>query len=100
MNGTCRKAVNLARVIVPNEDGVEMEISEKLPMEAALLQAYEVNLTQANTTPCMISPLKEKLGPCATWECARNSLLGKIQLIEGVDETTMEVLRYLALKEE
>ena len=47
----------------------------------------------------MTSQLKEKLGPCATGECAINLLLGKIQLLEEVYETTMEVLKYLTLKQ-
>ena len=68
-------------------------------MEAALLQEYEINLTQANTTPCMMLPIKEILGPCATEQGAQELLLGNVKSIDGVDDATMEVLKYVAFKE-
>ena len=100
MNGTNRTSGGLAQVIVPNAEGVEIKISGKLPIEVALLQAYEVNLTQHKPTQhFMISTLKDKVGACATGECAKNLVLGKIHSLEGVYEATMEVLTYLILKE-
>ena len=47
----------------------------------------------------MMSPLKEILGPCATGQGAHDLLLGNVHSIEGVSNATMEVLKYVALKE-
>ena len=99
MNGNIRASQGLSQVIATNEEGIEVTISEKKPMEAALLQEYEINLTQANTTPCMLSPLKEIIGPCAKEQGAQELLLGRVNSIEGVSNATMEVLKYVALKE-
>ena len=89
----------LSQFITTDDDGVEATISDKIPMEEALLHEYEINLTQANTTPCMVSSLKEVLGPCATVQGAHDLLLGNVQSIKGVSNATMEVLKYVALKE-
>ena len=99
MNGNIRISQGISQVIVPDDEGIESEITDKIPMEAALLKAYEINLTRANTTPCMTSPLKESLGPCAKGEFAKELLLGNIRSMEGVDEATMEVLKYVSLNE-
>ena len=74
MNGNIRASQGLSQVITTDDDGVEATISDKIPMEEALLHEYEINLTQANTTPCMVSPLKEILGPCATGQGAHDFL--------------------------
>ena len=84
MNGNIRASQGLSQVITTDDDGVEATISDKMPMEEALLREYEINLTQANTTPCMVSPLKEILGPCATGQGSQDLLLGKVQSIDGV----------------
>lgn len=68
-------------------------------MAEALLKDYEINLTQANTTPGMTSPRKENLGPCAKQKCTKELLLGTVQSMAGVSEATMEVLKCVALKE-
>ena len=47
----------------------------------------------------MMPPLKEILGPCATEQGAQELLLGRVNSIDGVSNATMEVLKYVALKE-
>ena len=96
MNGKIGASQGLSQVITTDDDGVEATISDKIPMEEALQSEYEINLTQANTTPCMVSPLKEMLGPCATGQGAHELLLGKVQSIEGVSNATMKALKYVA----
>lgn len=46
----------------------------------------------------MVSPLKEILGACATWEREKDILLGGIKSMEWLDEATMDVLKYVVLK--
>lgn len=100
MNETNRTPSGLIQVLVIDEDGLEGGINVKLSMEAALVQASEINLIHASTTPCMISPLKEIIGPCIIWNIAKDLLLGKIQSLEWIEEETMEVLMCVALKRE
>ena len=70
MNGSERSTKGLTKVVVPGDDGDDIELVEKLAMEEALLDAYEVTLTQANKILCMVSPLKERLGSCGTGDFA------------------------------
>ena len=53
INGTSRTSSILDPVITSDEDEVDVAINEKLLMEEIILKAYEVDLTQANNTPCM-----------------------------------------------
>lgn len=68
-------------------------------MEAVLLENYEINLKQAKAISCMESPLKESLGPCTIGGGVKELLLGIIQSLVGVSEATMEILKYVALKD-
>ena len=68
-------------------------------MERARLLAYEVTLTQAKHTPCMKSPLQEQSGSCGEILGTHLILEGKEYDIEGTDEATREVLKYVQLKE-
>ena len=99
MNGTLRTSKGLSKVVVPKEDGTEIELIDKEEMERALLEAYEKTLTQSNRTPCMSSPLVERLGLSATKETAHNVLHGYYFNEEGIEDTTIEVLKYLEFKE-
>ena len=99
MNGSVSYSKGLAKVVVPGEEGGEVELVDKVEMEQALLDAYELILTQANQTPCMMSPLKERLGDYGTGKIVHDILLGNEIELEGVDESTKEVLKYLALKD-
>ena len=47
----------------------------------------------------MQSPLKERLGLCGTKDVVQYLLQGSISSIDGVHDPTMEVLKFLALKE-
>ena len=99
MNGTLRQNKGLPKVMVQDLNGDEIEIVEKEAMEKALLDSYEKTLTQSNTTPCMQSPLIERLGLCATTETAVDILMGNAYNEDGIDESTKEVLKFLAMKE-
>ena len=98
MNGTCRSNGGLAQVIAPNTEGEWVELQEREPMEKALLQAYEINLTQAKDTPCMIFPLSTILGGCGETEGARVILEGLDYDRRGIEVATQEVLKYVTLK--
>ena len=98
MNGTLRVSKGLTKVVVPNNNGSEIELVEKLAMERALLDAYEKTLTQSNNTPYIQSPLVERLGLCATKETVQKIPEGNQYNDEDVKEYTKEVLKYLALK--
>ena len=98
MNGTTRTSQGLPKVIILNPDGVDTEVNDKGQMEGILLDAYEHTLTQANGTPCMRSPLRERLGLCGTGSLVDDILLGDLDSLEGVDDSTVEVLKYLSLK--
>ena len=98
MNGTLKSSAGLTKVVVPGEDGLDMEIIDKLELERALLVAYETTLTQSNTTPCMISPLKERIGLCGTGDLVEDLLEEEDIYLDGVDKSTLEVLKYLKLK--
>ena len=63
---------------------------EKDQLEEALLRAYEGTLTQSNTTPCMQSPLVERLGLCSTTDTAQSIVMGEDYNDEGVNEDTKE----------
>ena len=99
MNGTSRASKGIHKVLIPNDAGELIEVNEKTKMEEELLKAYEVTLTQSNLTPCTISPLKEKMGACGNSQFASDLLVGNVCSLEGVDNSTLEVLKYLALKE-
>ena len=99
MNGSARSTKGLTKVVVPGDDGDDIELVEKIAMEEALLEAYETTLTQANKTPCMMSPLKERLGSCGTGDLANALIHGDYTNLDGVDGATQEVLKYLQLKE-
>ena len=45
MNGTTRITKGLTKVIISGEDNTETELVDKMGMEQALLDAYEVVLT-------------------------------------------------------
>ena len=98
MNGTSRSNMGLAQVVAPNDDGEWVEIQDRLPMEKALLQAYEVNLTQAKNTPYMVYPLSGMVGCCGETEGARMILEGEPYDGSAIDHATQEVLKYLTLK--
>ena len=98
MNGSARTTKGLTKVIVPGANGQEVELVDKLDMEQALLEAYEKTLTQANATPCMLSPLRERLGACGTGDVVEDLLQGNTVELNGVEEATKEVLKYLAFK--
>ena len=99
MNGTNRASKGLHKIMITNEAGDDIEVNEKSRMEEELLKAYEGTLTQSNLTPCTVSPIKERLGPCGNGALAAELLLGKVQTLDGVDTSTLEVLKYLSLKE-
>ena len=99
MNGTMRTSKGLSKVVVTDENGVDNEIVDKTNMEIALLDAYEKTLTQSNNTPCMQSPLKERIGLSANTQTAFNILEGNSYNDVGIDDITKEVLRYLEMKE-
>ena len=73
-------------------------------MEKALLEAYTLILTQANKTPCMLSPLKNIFGDYGTSDGSNKITHGDTSVLDeglnGVDESTIEVLKYLTLKED
>ena len=91
MNGSERSTKGLTKVVVPGDDGDDIELVEKVAMEEALLEAYETTLTQANKTPCMVSPLKERLGLCRTGDLADALIHGDHSNLDGVDGATQEV---------
>ena len=99
MNGTLRNAKGLTKVVIPRENGSDLELVEKLDMEKALLEAYEMTLTQSNRTPCMQFSLLERIELNATKETAQKIIEGSEYNDEGIDNATKEVLKYLALKE-
>ena len=99
MNGSLRQSGGLTKVVVQDDNGLECEVVKKEEMEQALLQAYEVTLTQANVTPCMQSPLYEHMGPCGNGDLVTDILMGNELHLEGVSQSTLEVLKYLQLKE-
>ena len=99
INGTLRIFKGLPKVVVSSNNGLEEEIVDKVHMEQVLLDAYEGTLTQSNTTPCMQSPLVERLGLCATEETARYILQGKQYDDNVIDVDTNEILKYLRYKE-
>ena len=99
MNGKLKSSNGLSKVIVVDENGRDLELIDKGEMEKALLETYEKTLTQANYTPCMKSPLIERLGSCGTGKMAVDLLEGEELNCEGVEESTAEVLKYLILKE-
>ena len=88
MNGTSRTSGGLAQVVAPNTEGEWVELQERESMEKALLQAYEINLTQAKDTPCMIFPLNHILGSCGETESARVILEGEDYDRSGIDVAT------------
>jgi len=69
-----------------------------MQLEKALLDAYMLTLTHANNTPCMVSPLKNLLGEYGTSDNSLENIQGHISALDGADESTVEVLTYLALK--
>ena len=79
-------------------EGEWIELQDREPIEKALLQAYEINLTQAKDTPCMIFPLSNILGSCGETEGARIILKGQEYDRSGIDVATQVVLTYVALK--
>ena len=102
MNGSVRSSKGLAKVIIKGDDGLNIELVEKTAMEKALLEAYALTLTQANTTPCMVSPLKDIFGDYGTSHDSYKLTHGDTSVLDeglyGVDESTIEVLKYLTLK--
>lgn len=98
MNGTSRTTSGgLAQVVAPNANEDWVEVHEKDLMEKALLVAYEVNLTQANDTPCMIFPLVVILGSCGENEGFRIILDGEECGRTGINQATQDVLKYVQL---
>lgn len=75
INGNTRSSQGLSEVISSNNEGVEVEIRDHIQMETALLHAYAVNITQANTTTCMTSLLKKNVGPCVKGKRVNDILL-------------------------
>ena len=98
MNGSMRTSNGLTKVVILSDNGEEVELLNKDEMETALLQAYEKTLTQANTTPCMQSPLRERLESFGDGPLILDILAGNSVEVDGVDDSTREVLKYLALK--
>lgn len=98
MNGNIRTPQDTSHVIAPNNEGIEIEITDNIPIMIALFKAYTIDLTYANTTPCITVPLGETLGAYSTWELANDILLGNTASLDGVDEATMKALKYVALK--
>lgn len=64
-------------------------------MDASLVQAYEVDLTQANTCPYTTSSLKENTPPCTKWEYPKDILLDESKSVDGVDEVNVYALKYV-----
>ena len=81
---------------------MDIELVDKTVMEEALLKAYSLTLTQANTTPCMTSPLKDVFEDYSTSYDSHKIIHGDTSILDegldGVDESTIEVLKYLTLK--
>ena len=103
MNGTARTSGGLQKVVVEGTDNQTVELVDKKDMESALLEAYAITLTQANNTPCMRSPLKEFLGAYGTSDNSSRIVQGELLhldsgTIDQVDNSTLEVLKYLAMK--
>ena len=78
----------MTKVVVPWDDGNEIELVEKSAMEEALLKAYEATLIQANKTPCMVSPFKERLGSCGTGDLAEALIHGDFTNLDRIDDAT------------
>lgn len=56
INGTSRTAGVFTQVMAPIDQGEWTQIQDNKHIWKTVLLAYKVNLTQANSTPCIHSP--------------------------------------------
>jgi len=98
MNGPARSSKGLTKVVVQDYDGNDIELVDKTGTEKALLDAYDLTLTQENNTLRMVSTLKEILEEYGTSNNSLEIIQGDTSVLDGVDESTVGVLTYLALK--
>jgi len=98
VNGLARSFKGLTKVVIQGDDEKYIELVDKSAIEKALLDAYALTLTQANNTPCMVSSLKDLLGEYGTSDNSIDITQGYTSALDGVDGSTVEVLKYLALK--
>jgi len=98
MTGSARSSKGLTKVVIQGYDGKYIELVDKTAMKKSLLNAYASTLTQANITPCMVSQLKDLLGEYGSSDNSIEIIQGDTSVLDGVDESTVGVLTYLALK--
>lgn len=99
INRSARSSNGIGFVTVPNAEGELIEMSNNDPLEKALLNFYDIKVTQSNTRPFMQISLLSFVSSIGINKNVEQVLNGDAQIQDDVNQKMAEVMKDLALKE-